>query len=440
MRALLSPQMADPPAGAFIYGSLAAGLAGATSDIDTFVLTRTELDPASLTRMKAAFRELQTRLGYLPDPDHPVEIFPIYAVQRAVDSEAILGRLAHLADGNAESALLDSDDAEILRALLGLAHDILPSPELDAFREQAAQLATRCGLTYTELADRLHVAHPRRAVGTMLPMDNHVHTQWSWDNATGSMLDACARAIETGLPAIAFTDHADFTAWAHYGSDKHPDIVRIIDKGAVSGFLDIEGYWECIERCRARYPGLRILSGVEIGEPHLFPTEAARLLAERPFERTLGSLHSLRRAGQLCYAPSLFKTEDPHTVMSDYLTEVLALVQSDAQFQVLAHMDYPMRAWPKPQRPFPVLDFEEHYRAVLRALAASGRALEVNTAGPWPSPEVVAWWHQEGGQTVSFGSDAHDPHLVGKDFAKARDMVETVGFRPGRDAFDFWRR
>ena len=48
----------------------------------------------------------------------------------------------------------------------------------------------------------------------MLPPDGHVHTEWSWDAAAGSMERSCARAVDLGLPSIAFTEHADFTGWA----------------------------------------------------------------------------------------------------------------------------------------------------------------------------------------------------------------------------------
>lgn len=48
----------------------------------------------------------------------------------------------------------------------------------------------------------------------MLPPDNHVHSEWSWDTpAAASMEQACRRAVEIGLPAVAFTEHLDFTAW-----------------------------------------------------------------------------------------------------------------------------------------------------------------------------------------------------------------------------------
>lgn len=39
--------------------------------------------------------------------------------------------------------------------------------------------------------------------------DNHVHTEWSWDAPNGSMEDSCRRAVEFGIPALAFTEHTD---------------------------------------------------------------------------------------------------------------------------------------------------------------------------------------------------------------------------------------
>ena len=54
----------------------------------------------------------------------------------------------------------------------------------------------------------------------MLPPDNHVHSQFSWDTgANASMEQTCRRAVALGLPAVAFTEHVDFTEW---GSDDRP--------------------------------------------------------------------------------------------------------------------------------------------------------------------------------------------------------------------------
>ncbi|WP_277992048.1 hypothetical protein [Amycolatopsis sp. MtRt-6] len=41
---------------------------------------------------------------------------------------------------------------------------------------------------------------------------------------------------------------------------------------------------------------------------------------------------------------------------------------------------------------------------------------------------------------MAFGSDAHEPALVGHGFAEAAALVESCGFRRGRTPHDFWRR
>jgi len=100
---------------------------------------------------------------------------------------------------------------------------------------------------------------------------------------------ACRRAVQIGLPAIAFTEHADFvnTLW--------PDIRP----------FKVEDYLAEVDRCRALFPGLRILSGVELGEPHRFPAEAAAVLATAELDRVLGSVHCFVWNGRIMDASQM---------------------------------------------------------------------------------------------------------------------------------------
>jgi histidinol-phosphatase (PHP family) len=270
------------------------------------------------------------------------------------------------------------------------------------------------------------------------PPDNHVHTHWSWDTAeTSTMARACERAVALGLPAIAFTEHLDFTIW-------DPDD-RATDEGLVERHasrhaeIDVEGYFAELADVRERFPQLRIWSGVEAGEPHLFAASVAAHLRGAPVDRVLGSLHSLSENGRL-YGVGHLLWEDPDGTMRRYLAEVVDMVESSDVFQVLAHVDFPRRYWPGGTHRYSEKDYEEEYRDVFRALADTGRALEVNTTSPLASVDQVRWFREEGGEIVSFGSDAHQPGAVGQRFDLAVDIVEAAGFRPGRDAFDFWRR
>jgi len=140
---------------------------------------------------------------------------------------------------------------------------------------------------------------------------------------------------------------------------------------------------------------------------------------------------------------------DDHAVapqrLRAYLAEVLAMVEADLAFDVLAHLDYPKRYWPHQQLPFVESDFEGEYRSVLGALARSDRALEVNTSrgmeprrGLCPGPVVLRWWREEGGRSVCFGSDAHDPEGLMAGFEIAVEAAEAAGFRRGRDPLDPW--
>jgi histidinol-phosphatase (PHP family) len=257
----------------------------------------------------------------------------------------------------------------------------------------------------------------------------------------GSMERTCARAADIGLPAVAFTEHVDFTTWTMIAEELDERLQHLVspDGHLTPPSLDVTGYQECLERCRDQFPDLRILSGVELGEAHWHEDLAAKLLQAGQFERVLGSLHSLPFHEQFLEMPPAYQQRPAADVVRDYLAEVARLVEGSKAFSVLAHIDYPVRYWPEAAGPFDPSDFEDDFRSALRTLADSGRGLEVNTAVPL-DPRIVRWWREEGGESVTFGSDAHEPAGLARGFADAAAMVEAQGFRPGRHPFDVWTR
>jgi len=124
-------------------------------------------------------------------------------------------------------------------------------------------------------------------------------------------------------------------------------------------------------------------------------------------------------------------------IIREYLAELPRLITGSDAFAVLAHIDYAVRYWPAEAGPFDPNAFQDEFRNALRALAESGRALEVNTRAPLHA-DVVGWWRAEGGSAITFGSDAHNPLDLAGGFADATAMVEAYGFRPGRHPYDFW--
>ncbi len=274
---------------------------------------------------------------------------------------------------------------------------------------------------------------------TPLPADDHVHSAFSYDaKPEASMERACAHAIRVGLPSIAFTEHLDLMTalpgdeLAALGAARIP-----LSSWAP---LDIDGYLASIEDCRKRYPGLRILTGAEVGEAHLFAASFEAIVRQGTFQRILGSCHAVLHEGQLVEVDTLYAALDAPEVMRRYFDAVLELAQSGGSFQVLAHVDYARRYQPPDAAAYDESTYEAEYRSIFRALAGSGRALEVNTKSPLASVRQITWWREAGGRWLSFASDAHVPWLVGHDFSRATAVATAAGFRPGPTPLDFWQR
>lgn len=286
----------------------------------------------------------------------------------------------------------------------------------------------------------------------VLPADAHVHSEWSWDAgsdpaSTRSMERTCARAVRIGLPALIFTEHLDLeSAWRIDPGDigEHADTHRGRDGYVQLPSFDLEGYLESIDRCRRAFPELRVLTGLEFGQPHLHHARAAALLHEGNFDRINGSLHTVPfpesgNGDDRTEPTTLFRYRAADDVMEAYLQEIPRMVDGSDAFETFTHIDYAVRSWPTNDvGPFDPRAFEELFRSAMRTLAGSGRALEMNTRRLWPW--IPQWWAEEGGRAISFGSDAHEPLGLAAGFPEAVQMVEQFGFRAGRTSWDFWRR
>ncbi|MBX3196425.1 MAG: hypothetical protein KF727_15175 [Microbacteriaceae bacterium] len=282
-----------------------------------------------------------------------------------------------------------------------------------------------------------------------LPADSHVHSEWSWDTggptsaASGRMRATCARAVAIGLPALTFTEHLDFPGtWRSRADDLMPHQQAFLSAtGSVEHpLLDRSGYVQQIELMRHEFPELVIRTGVEFGQPHVYADEAAALIELSSVDLVLGSLHTLDMGSGLRAEPvTLFSEHPPADVMWAYLEEIPRMVEGSDAFSVFTHIDYAARAWPSWELgPFDPREFEHGFRRAMRSIADSGRALEMNTGRLWSW--VPQWWVDEGGRAVTFGSDAHTPDALARNFPEAVTMLAHYGFRAGADPWDPWVR
>ena len=128
----------------------------------------------------------------------------------------------------------------------------------------------------------------------------------------GAVVVGIVVGVGLGVPAVAFTEHVDFTVWSAGDSEAGLGLPR---RGHIEP-LDVEGYLASIERCRVRYPDLRILTGIEAGEAHLFAGSLAAALV---------ALGEFRRGGLV---RALLKIREPrHVPHQPQISELLGRVQ-----------------------------------------------------------------------------------------------------------------
>jgi histidinol-phosphatase (PHP family) len=232
----------------------------------------------------------------------------------------------------------------------------------------------------------------------------------------------CRAAISKGFRAIGFTEHFD-----------------LLPEDPCFGYLDLDGWWRELERSRELFRDqLTIYAGIELGEPHRFISEMQQVLDGFPWDYALGSLHWV--GDELIFATDFFRRE-PDQAYREYFEE-LADMAAVAEFDVLAHMDVIKRFGFDAYGDYDVLRYEEQVRAVLRVIASRGIALEVNTSQlrrpireSSPAQPVLDWFREEGGQWVTFGSDAHEAEHIGMGFESVLADIEAAGF-PGAAFFE----
>ena len=80
--------------------------------------------------------------------------------------------------------------------------------------------------------------------------------------------------------------------------------------------------------------------------------------------------------------------------------------------------------------------YDDMIEQVLKILADSGKALELNTSGlrqkiqsTLPEERYVRRFRELGGELVTIGSDAHDPAALGTGILEGYDILRRAGFR-----------
>jgi histidinol-phosphatase (PHP family) len=162
--------------------------------------------------------------------------------------------------------------------------------------------------------------------------------------------------------------------------------------------------------------------------------KTAALLEARDFDFVVGSVHFVGE-GDAAVDHDGFDVweggEDAERIWTRYF-EMLAECARSGLFDILAHPDL-VKVWGRDRRPLPGGDLRRFYEPAVEAIAASGIAVELSTAGLrkpvselYPAP-AFAELCVEAGVPFALSSDAHLPEQVGFEYDKAVDFLDALG-------------
>jgi len=160
----------------------------------------------------------------------------------------------------------------------------------------------------------------------------------------------------------------------------------------------------------------------------------AELLGARDFDYVVGSVHFIGEGDAAVDHDGFDVWEggsDPEKVWGRYF-ELLAECARSGLFDILAHPDL-VKVWGRERRPLPEGDLRRFYEPAVEAIAESGIAVELSTAGLrkpvgelYPAP-AFAELCVEAGAPFALSSDAHLPAQVGFEYDRALELLDALG-------------
>ncbi|CAA9561602.1 MAG: Histidinol-phosphatase [uncultured Thermomicrobiales bacterium] len=268
------------------------------------------------------------------------------------------------------------------------------------------------------------------------------HTHSHWCDGEGEIAEVVAAGLAAGLTAIGISSHAPVPFPAGYALP-----------------LDhLRAYRDEVLRVRELYAGrIDVILGLELDalpELRRFNEEQALALG---FDYTVGSVHfqQLDDAGEP-WPLDLSDARFAALVRERYAGNVRALVEEHYEriaeladypgVAIVGHIDRGVKLWNAGGRYFS--EDTPWYRAAveraLRALAATGRIVELSTGGwrrglpdPFPSPWIVRRC-RDLGVRMTLNSDSHHPSQLVHEYPRALALLretchgEIARFDPAR--------
>ena len=253
--------------------------------------------------------------------------------------------------------------------------------------------------------------------------DLHIHSRYSFDGSA-SLEEICQAARDHGVGVISLTDHCDL----------------LDGPEGISAYLASEEELKKAYAALPEQPGLEVLYGVELGNPHEFPAETEQFLATREFDFIIGSIHFLPDGSDIYKLPYA-SAEEIDDMFRQHFISMRKLVEY-GNFDTLAHLDYPLRKLQNKVANTSMLAYRDLIEPILAILAEKGLALEINTRGTYdwqnrvgPEDWVLTRFRELGGKYITIGSDSHVTQYIGAGFEDAAAALRRCGF----DSYTIYR-
>ncbi|MEP4079570.1 histidinol-phosphatase [Haloferula sp.] len=249
-----------------------------------------------------------------------------------------------------------------------------------------------------------------------MPADYHTHTPLC-HHAEGEPEAYVDTAISAGVSEYGVSDHAP-------AKPEPFDDWRMLE-------ADLPEYWDWIDRARNHANGrLPIRAGLECDWLEGCEDWITELSRRYSWDYLIGSVHYLddwdfdnpKWLGR-------WANSDINQVWKHYW-ETYGRMADSGLFDILGHPDLVKKFSYRPEG-----DLARFYEPVIERIAASGKAIELNTAG-WHKPCNEAYPDSrflelaaEAGVPLVISSDAHSPNEVARDFPKAIELAKSSGFK-----------
>jgi histidinol-phosphatase (PHP family) len=195
-------------------------------------------------------------------------------------------------------------------------------------------------------------------------------------------------------------------------------------------FRQVPLYHRLINEVKTKYGHLiSIKYALEADFIQGFEAKTKAIIDAYPYDYIIGSVHYVN--GWAVDDPATierWKSENVNAVWKEYL-HLLRLSAQSGFFQIIGHCDLPKKYGFRA-----TVDISADVKATAAVFKQCGVAVEINTAGlrkpiqeMYPSPEHLKIYCQAG-VPLTFGSDAHSPEDVGRNFTEAVQLAKSAGY------------